>query len=300
MTITFDLACTYVNLGISIIPLAFRSKKPHSNRLVETGHKKWNEEEKKWEGAWEPFQHCIATMNFISSWFKRDDVGIALIGGQVSGQLVYLDFDDPESYRTWAIDHKKQVNATAVQRTARGYHVFVRTQDTKTGNMYYKDKKVGQVKGEGGYVVCPPSWHPEGVQYRWLRKPEDGILSVGSLFDLGISRQIGPATGGGRVYRIPQGRQVEQVRKMLFRLGHWRTDDYESWLRVGLSLSSLGQDGLALWHEWSAQSGKYNPDILDKKWQSFDPDGDLSFGSLVYWVSQDDPGRESQKRWKTL
>ena len=297
MTMTFDLACAYVGLGISVIPLIPHSKKPHFNLLRETGY--CREVDGEIKAAWEVAQQYIASIDILKRWF-HNGAGIALVGGEVSHSLAYLDFDDIDGYRSWALDHKKQVNITAVQRTAHGYHVFIRTPDTKNGNMYYKDKKMGQVKGEGGYVVCPPSWHPDGIQYRWLRKPEDGILSVGSLAELGICRQIGPTNGNGKTYRMPQGRQVEQVKKLLYRLGHWRADDYESWLRVGLSLSSLGQDGLGLWHEWSAKSGKYNPDVLDKKWQTFDPDGDLSFGSLVYWASQDDPGGREQNRWQTL
>ena len=294
---TLELALGYVGLGISVIPLLPHSKKPHFDLLRETGYHR--EVDGEVRAAWEVAQQCIAPLNILKKWFYNG-AGIALVGGVVSHSLAYLDFDDLEGYRSWALDHKKQVNSTAVQKTAHGYHVFIRTPDTKNGNMYYKGQKMGQVKGEGGYVVCPPSWHPDGIQYRWLRKPEDGILSVGSLTELGISRQIGQTNSNGRTYRIPQGRQVEQVRRLLFRLGRWRADDYESWLRVGLSLSSLGRDGLALWHEWSAQSNKYNPDILDKKWHTFDPDGDLSFGSLVFWAGQDDPNKESRRGWQTL
>jgi len=31
----------------------------------------------------------------------------------------------------------------------------------------------------------------------------------------------------------------------------------------------LGDQGLAIWHEWSSRSPKYDPDVLDAKWATF-------------------------------
>ena len=294
------MATTYTNMGISVIPIEPHSKRPHFSKLVETGY--CREVEGKVKAAWEMAQERIAPLDILNRWFGTDDTGVALVGGAVSGNMVYLDFDDIEGYRSWALDHKTIVNATAVQKSAHGYHVFFRTSDARNGNMYYRGQKVGQVKGEGGYVVCPPSWHPEGVQYRWLRQPENGVLSVKSLVELDISRQANPPSNGRRTrnHIYSNGKQTEWARCTLFRLAVWRASDYQEWLEVGLALSNLGSDGLALWHEWSAQSNKYEPEALDKKWPTFDPDGDLGLGSLGHWASQDDPERQGQNGWRVL
>jgi hypothetical protein len=51
-------------------------------------------------------------------------------------------------------------------------------------------------------------------------------------------------------------------------------DDYDRWIQVGMSLRQLGDLGLALWHEWSSQSSKYDAAVLEAKWAGFaDPTG---------------------------
>lgn len=50
-------------------------------------------------------------------------------------------------------------------------------------------------------------------------------------------------------------------------------EDYDTWLQVGMALyHQYGGDneGLILWHEWSAQASNYDQDALDDKWPTFD------------------------------
>jgi hypothetical protein len=52
-------------------------------------------------------------------------------------------------------------------------------------------------------------------------------------------------------------------------------EDYDTWLQIGMALWHQydgGEEGLILWHEWSAQADNYNSDVLDEKWDSFEPD----------------------------
>ena len=52
-------------------------------------------------------------------------------------------------------------------------------------------------------------------------------------------------------------------------------DDYDTWLQIGMALwhQYRGSDeGLVLWHEWSAQAGNYDSDVLDDKWPTFEPE----------------------------
>lgn len=50
-------------------------------------------------------------------------------------------------------------------------------------------------------------------------------------------------------------------------------DDYRTWYTVGMALQGLGNDGLALWEQWSAQSAKNKSNDCLKKWQSFKKHG---------------------------
>lgn len=50
-------------------------------------------------------------------------------------------------------------------------------------------------------------------------------------------------------------------------------EDYEVWLQVGMALfhQYAGEDiGREMWHEWSESADNYEPEVLDRKWKSFD------------------------------
>jgi putative DNA primase/helicase len=48
--------------------------------------------------------------------------------------------------------------------------------------------------------------------------------------------------------------------------------DYQVWQRMGHALKTLGDDGHALWHDWSATSEAYDIDEAERKWVSFTPE----------------------------
>lgn len=285
------------DLGISVIPLEYRSKRPHFKKLVETGF--YEEVEGKKKAKWEIFQSMIAPDHVLKKWFDTDKIGLALVGGEVSGGLIYLDFDEADLYRQWALSYKPYICRTAVQKTSRGYHAFFRSKALKTGNFYRSGQIMGQVKGEGGYVVCAPSIHPTGKAYEWLRLPGDGIKEIEDITEMGLSRTVSEKAPRRPKWGSSWGKKAMEVSEALNRLASWRVNDYDEWLKIGISLCSLGDEGLNLWHQWSARSSKYDPEILDKKWKTFSPDGDLRLGSLFWRANHDSPGKKEQK-WKTL
>jgi len=66
-----------------------------------------------------------------------------------------------------------------------------------------------------------------------------------------------------------------------------RCEDYDSWLKVGMALSELGEVGLALWDRWSQKSGKYTPGVCRDKWRTITPSDGITLGSLKYWADED-------------
>lgn len=75
------------------------------------------------------------------------------------------------------------------------------------------------------------------------------------------------------------GRDAELARDALASLGHL-VDDYAGWLKVGMCLTQLGTDGLALWDEWSRDGQKYQEGDCERKWRTFTRDGGLALGTL--------------------
>ncbi len=177
-----DIYLQYTSLGISVIPIAPGTKKPYSARLKEVG---WCNQ--KGKPIWNPASQEIASQEILEQWFGDGRSSIALVGGAVSNDLVYLDWDNALSYKRWAIAHRDAVNSTAVSRTASGYHVFFKLPTAESGRtLYYDGYACGQIRGEGQYVVEAPSIHPTGIKYEWLRHPSLGIVKLENLEEIDI------------------------------------------------------------------------------------------------------------------
>lgn len=78
---------------------------------------------------------------------------------------------------------------------------------------------------------------------------------------------------------------TDKLSQALARLPKAYCDDYKEWLTIGMALhdgTGGGSNGLELWHQWSQQSEKYDPDVLDHNWEGFgDPQG-IGVGTLFY------------------
>ena len=135
-------ALEYLRMGFSVIPLIQRDKKPEIN--------------------WLEYQKRKPTEDEVRKWFGSGEKNIAIICGKVSGNLVVFDFDNHESMQFVVTNIQETAQKTLVVRTGKGYHVYYRMKDPP----YFKLPNLSiDVKGEGGYVVAPPSLHPSGVQY---------------------------------------------------------------------------------------------------------------------------------------
>lgn len=94
--------------------------------------------------------------------------------------------------------------------------------------------------------------------------------------------------------------EVKKARLALKALDDLRCDDYDAWCTVGMALHrDLGDAGLALWHEWSANSTKYDMNAVDAKWRTFSRDGNatgaVSMGTVYQWADEDSPDWRSEK-----
>ena len=194
----------YTSLGISVIPIKRGTKQPDFKRLFAGG---WEHEGKS---MWSPATKCIAKESLLHTWFDSPGAGIALVGGEVSGNLIYLDFDNRDAYAAWARQHLGLIRQTAVNRTANGYHVLfrlVKPHEAESTGLWVDKVKVGDIKGENGYVCCSPTVHPTGCLYEWVQHPKDGILVVPSVADLGVER----AANNGQRSQQEQTFQSERV-----------------------------------------------------------------------------------------
>jgi hypothetical protein len=152
----------YRRLDFSIIPLKARSKEP----VI-----KWSE-----------FETRKATEEELKQWFSKEDVNVGIVCGSVSGNLAVLDFESREAFaRFFEKTPDELADSTLVVKTARGYHLYVKT-DKPISSFKIPELQL-DVKGEGGYVAAPPSIHPTGIKYEFLGNPWklNHVLSINDL-----------------------------------------------------------------------------------------------------------------------
>jgi hypothetical protein len=145
-----DSALAYARRGWSVIPLRPREKRP----LI----------------PWAPSQHRRADEATIRQWFERwPDANVGIVTGAVSS-LVVVDVDPLHG------------GDASLERLQQAHDPLPGTIEAVTGgggrHLYFAHpgglvpNKVGllpgiDLRGDGGFVVAPPSVHPSGRRYAW-------------------------------------------------------------------------------------------------------------------------------------
>jgi hypothetical protein len=151
-------ALRYLSHGWSVLPVRPRDKRP----LI----------------RWEPLQEGRPSEADLADWFGRwPDANLGIVTGGIS-KLIVLDIDP------------KHGGDDTLERLERRFGRLPMTVESRTGgggrHLYFKHPGypvrnragIGQgidLRGDGGYVVAPPSVHPTGGRYEWLpgRSPEE-------------------------------------------------------------------------------------------------------------------------------
>jgi hypothetical protein len=129
-------------------------------------------------------------------WEDPVTTGIAVVLGQPSGGLIVRDFDVVASYLAWCDEHSELAAELPMSKTPHpGRHVFARCE----GACRTRILGDGELRGDGGIVVLPPSVHPNGRRYAWIREPFREIPTVEP------SRLAGPTLRPLQTSRTPQG-----------------------------------------------------------------------------------------------
>jgi len=138
-----ETALKYLSRGWSVIPLG-RKKKP---LLPE----------------WTTYQSRLATEQEIRQWWgKWPDANIGIVTGSISG-LVVLDADSEKAHQ---YIQQRGMPPTPQASTGKGTHFYFKHPGDRVPNKV--NSEIGlDVRADGGYVVAPPSIHPNGKRYEW-------------------------------------------------------------------------------------------------------------------------------------
>jgi hypothetical protein len=166
-------ALAYTEHGISVIPSHPQTKRPLWQRLPKVNHPT---KVGKKKAVWKPFQSQIANPKIIRYWFGDNYPNVSLVCGQVSGGLVVFDFDYAAAITlpAWLKGIEPALRPLfPISRSGKGYHVYLRVAGRQAATEKVAFNEEGEllidVKAEGGLVQAPPSMHPSGCRYRWLR-----------------------------------------------------------------------------------------------------------------------------------
>lgn len=143
-------ALDYAAKGLPVFPCKADNKRPH------TAH---------------GFKDASTDAEQIRSWWTRwPDAMIAIPAGERTKFWV-LDVDDPEAFEAvYSPPETRRFD------TGKGYHLYFKFDPAKPIHNAQADKKQNwpfpalpgaETRGEGGYVIVPPSVHPTGRRYEW-------------------------------------------------------------------------------------------------------------------------------------
>jgi len=156
------LAC--LARGWSVIPLRPREKRP----LI----------------AWLEYQQRRAQTDEIEGWFQRwPQANLGVVTGWVS-RLVVLDIDPHHggdaSLAKLVEEHGALPKTLEAVTGGGGVHLYFDHPGGLVSNRAGVAPGI-DVRGDGGYIVAPPSVHPSGRRYRWVEGRSLGILDPAPL-----------------------------------------------------------------------------------------------------------------------
>lgn len=144
MTDVLSEVMRYEARGFSVIPLRPRDKKPLQ--------------------SWEEYQRRRPTDDELLLWFDQNPTAnIGIVTGSVS-RVIVLDIDGQDGEDQ--INQQGGLPQTWVAGTGKGRHVYFNHPGWEVRNFARKLPGL-DLRGDGGYVVAPPSIHPSGATYRW-------------------------------------------------------------------------------------------------------------------------------------
>lgn len=110
---------------------------------------------------WKEYQSRLATQEELSNWFKLyPNMQIGIVTGKIS-DLIVVDIDDSKADLSWLPE-------TMTAKTGSGgFHLYYTYSEDCSNKSRIKESI--DIRGEGGYVVAPPSENEKG-KYEWIKK----------------------------------------------------------------------------------------------------------------------------------
>jgi hypothetical protein len=148
MPAIIEAAIALAQRGLSIFPCQPRGKEPATSRGL---------------------HDATTDLDRINKWWRAvPDLNIAIATGPASGMWVLdVDGEDGETSLRKLEAEQGALPATVEVITGKGRHLYFRAGEQVIRNSAKQVADGIDVRGDGGYVLCPPSIHPSGRAYSW-------------------------------------------------------------------------------------------------------------------------------------
>lgn len=149
-------------------------------------------------------------------------------------------------------------------------------------------------RGKNGYIIVPPSWiiDKDGDKLHYTALGEwTGIpapLPPDIFKRLGLEKSRNGVSSKYNDSDETSDELYKRVKKWSKYLTGEMAFDYETWVRVGMSLYGLGERGFEIWEGWTEKYFALKPSskrvgTLERKWDSFH-DTRVTIGTYFWYV----------------
>ncbi len=209
-------ALDYIERGLAVIPLREGRKEPATKHGI---------------NDWTDNPGQVPVWWGVNAWYN-----VGVVCGQPSGGIVAIDLDvhdeahsGLDTLRDWEAVHGKLPETWEQVTGSGGVQRFYRV-DREVRNSANGEMGV-DIRGDGGFVVVPPSVHPNGETYEWAVSPDDVEIADADRNVWAFIDHVRPAAGGG------------EGRKPLFELpGEISANRNDTLFRYACSLREKGLD----------------------------------------------------------
>lgn len=268
----------YIDQGYSIFPCVKKNKSP----LTKNG-----------------FYDATNNPETIKKQFYNDDLLIGLPTGQ-KNKIIVIDFDinkkipkteeiDPRTVDE-LIDEIKQnygemPDTFQVETPSGGRHFYFSISneiELKSGTRFIDKFLPIDIRAEGGYVIAPDNINYtvyDDVDELDINSLQERCIPIPQwIIDIRKNKSEPYIISENKTENLPP----EEIREIRSALSYLSSDDRDTWVKIGLALKSTGSpSAYGLWNEWSKTSNKYNPNDMEKRWDTLKPN-DISIATLFH------------------
>lgn len=211
-----EYALAYAEAGLAVFPIKEGTKDKYYNypefRSPETGK----------DNSWK-YQASTDPKRIRRFWTDHPNANIGVVTGKASGGAYILDFDrekktDGKTKKdgfTRLLEWEKETGNSGISAAdtwevltgSGGRHLWFSlpgSDGLRGSSEIFKDGAGCDTRGDGNYVVMPPSLHPNGTRYTWKKRPDRPMAAAPDCFRSYWAGASAPDPAGAK-RDIPRG-----------------------------------------------------------------------------------------------